>query len=118
VAAVEKKGRNKIGRIRLQVVPDCSGDTLEHFVSTNIDSGSHVVTDGWKGYDVIDPIIYEHQQVIASRSADKDSVLPGVHMVASLVKRMRVSTLRVVENVQGRTADTIPTLGRKKVFYK
>ncbi len=28
------------------------------------------------------------QQVIANRSADKDSVLPGVHMVASLVKRL------------------------------
>jgi transposase-like protein len=94
VAAVEKKGRKKIGRIRLQVVPDCSGATLEHFVSTYIDPGSHVVTDGWKGYDGIDHKIYEHQQVIASRSADKDSVLPGVHMVASLVKRLILGTFQ------------------------
>ena len=94
VAAVEKKEHNKIGRIRLQVVPDCSGDTLEHFVSTNIDPGSHMVTDGWKGYDGIDPEVYEHQQVVASRSDDKDSVLPGVHLVASLVKRLILGTFQ------------------------
>jgi hypothetical protein len=94
MAAVEKGGRNKIGRIRLQVVPDCSGDTLEHFVSTNIDPGSDVVTDGWKGYDGIDPKTYEHRQILASRSTDKDSVLPGVHLVASLVKRLILGTFQ------------------------
>ena len=48
VAAVEKRGK-KLGRIRLQVVPDCSGDILEQFVSTNVAPGSRVITDGWKG---------------------------------------------------------------------
>jgi hypothetical protein len=94
VAAVEKKEHNKIGRIRLQVVPDCSGDTLEHFVSTNIVPGSHVVTDDWKGYDGIDSEIYEHQQIVASRSTGKDSVLSGVHLVASLVKRLILGTFQ------------------------
>lgn len=94
VAAVEKKGLNKIGRIRLQVVPDCSGGTLEQFVMTNVDPGSHLVTDGWKGYNGIDPNFYEHQQVIASRTEDKDSVLPGVHLIASLVKRLILGTFQ------------------------
>ena len=94
VAAVEKKGHNEIGRIRLQIVLVCSGDTLEHFVMTNIDPGSQVITGGWKSYSGIYPEIYEHQQVIASRTDDKDSVLPGVHLVASLAKRLILGTFQ------------------------
>lgn len=69
VAAVEKKGR-QIGRIRLQVIPDCSGDTLEQFVNANIVPGSKVMTDGWKGYLHLDPNRYEHHPVVASHAAD------------------------------------------------
>ncbi len=43
-AAVEKKGK-KLGRIRLQVVPDYSGDVLEQFVSTNVSPGSTAITN-------------------------------------------------------------------------
>jgi len=94
VAAVEKKGRNKIGRIRLQVVPDCTGDTLEQFVMTDIEPASQVVTDGWKGYNCLDPESYEHQQVIARQESDKASVLPEVHLVASLVKWIMLGTFQ------------------------
>lgn len=94
VAAVEKKEGRKIGRIRLQVIPDCSGDTLGLFVQTNVEPGSGVVTDGWKGYLPLDSKVYDHKPVIASRTGDKGSVLPGVHLVASLVKRLMLGTFQ------------------------
>jgi transposase-like protein/DNA-directed RNA polymerase subunit RPC12/RpoP len=94
VAAVEKKEGRKIGRIRLQVIPDCSGDTLGQFVQTNVEPGSEVVTDGWKGYLPLDKDVYDHKPVIASRIDDKGSVLPGVHLVASLVKRLMLGTFQ------------------------
>ena len=93
VTAVEKDG-NRVGRIRLQVVPDCSGDVLSQFVETNIAPGSEVVTDGWKGYYAINQKRYRHSTVIASKAVDKDSVLPGVHLVASLVKRLMLGTFQ------------------------
>ena len=93
VAAVEKKGK-KLGRIRLQVVPDCSGDVLDQFVSTNVDPGSTTITDGWKGYNFLDDSSYTHHPIVASRTSDKDSVLPGVHLVASLVKRLILGTFQ------------------------
>jgi len=93
VAAVEKKGK-KLGRIRLQVVPDCSGDVLGQFVSTNVDPGSTTITDGWKGYNFLDDSSYTHHPIVASRTSDKDSVLPGVHLVASLVKRLILGTFQ------------------------
>jgi transposase-like protein len=92
LAAVEKDG-HKFGRIRLQVVPDCSGNVLEQFVSTNITPGSTVATDGWKGYNFASEN-YIHRKTIASQTNDKSSVLPGVHRIASLVKRLILGTFQ------------------------
>jgi transposase-like protein len=93
LAAVEKKGR-KLGRIRLQIVADCSADSLISFIDQNIEDGSQVITDGWKGYDPLDPERYDHQQIFLSKSEDKYSALSGVHLVASLVKRLIVCTFQ------------------------
>jgi transposase-like protein len=93
VAAVEKEDK-KLGRIRLQVVPDCSGDVLEQSVMVNVSPGSNVMTDGWKGYNFLDESSYKHDQVVASHTANKESVLPGVHLIASLVKRLIIGTFQ------------------------
>jgi transposase-like protein len=93
LAAVEKQGK-KFGRIRLQVVPDCSGDVLEQFITTNITPGSNVVTDGWKGYNFLSKDSYSHHKIITSKADDKSSVLFGVHRIASLVKRLILGTFQ------------------------
>lgn len=90
-AAVEKKSQ-KIGRIRLKVIPNCSANTLIPFISANIEPGSDVSTDGWKGYEPLDENTYRHHKVFQNKADDKDSVLPGVHLVASLVKRVILGT--------------------------
>ena len=84
LAAVEKQGQ-RFGRIRLKVVPDCSG---------NVVPGSRVITDGWKGYSFLTQDNYTHNKVIASKTDDKNSVLPGVHRIASLVKRLILGTFQ------------------------
>jgi transposase-like protein len=93
VAAVEKEDK-KLGRIRLQVVPDCSGNVLEQVVTTNVIPGSTVLTDGWKGYNFLDESSYMHVQIVATHTAKKESVLPGVHLIASLVKRLILGTFQ------------------------
>jgi len=93
VAAVERKGR-KLGRIRLHVVDDCSSDSLVAFIDQNIAAGSYVITDGWKGYDSINQDRYDHHQVFLSKSKDNYSVLSGVHLIASLVKRIIIGTFQ------------------------
>ena len=93
VAAVERQGR-KIGRIRLQVVDDCSADSLNAFINQNIEAGSSVVTDGWKGYNPMDPDRYDHHQVFLSKNKDRYSCLSGVHLIASLVKRLIIGTFQ------------------------
>lgn len=61
---------------------------------TNVRPGSTVITDGWKGYTFFDQGSYAHIEVLASKTADKQSVLQGIHLVASLVKRLIIGTFQ------------------------
>lgn len=90
--AVERKGR-KLGRLRLQVIDDCSSAQLLPFVKSNIIAGSQIATDGWKGYSGLEKD-FVHHRVLSSQSQSKESVLPGVHLVVSLVKRVLLGTFQ------------------------
>jgi ribosomal protein L37AE/L43A len=83
--AVEDKGQEGIGRIRLQQIPDASAPILGGFVSTMVASGCVVKTDDWTGYLTLPDLGY-HRVIMKS----KDLVLP--HLVASLLKRWLLGT--------------------------
>jgi transposase-like protein len=91
--AVERQGR-KLGRVRLQVIKDCSSEQLLPFVKSNVDLGSLVSTDGWKGYNGLEKEGFVHHKVLSVHAEDKESVLPGVHLVISLVKRVILGTFQ------------------------
>jgi len=88
--AVETNG-GKIGRIRLGVVPDASGESLEEFVKDTVDRGSTIVTDGWSGYNGIGGSRYKH---MVSDKYNENKMLPNVHLVISLLKRWILGTLQ------------------------
>ena len=78
---------------RASALPDgaldeASGDTLGTFVTENVQPGATVITDGWAAYRAISGKGYQHRPINqkAARAAgeDPDSLLPGVHRVASL----------------------------------
>ncbi len=63
VIAVEDKKQGEIksiGRIRLAVIPNASSKSLLKFISENVEEGSHIRTDGWKGYNKISKNNYQH----------------------------------------------------------
>lgn len=91
--AVERQGR-KLGRVRMQVIENCSAGQLIPFVKSNIASGSQVSTDGWKGYNGLEEAGYAHQKILSVKAEDTESVLPGVHLVVSLVKRVILGTFQ------------------------
>ena len=80
-----------IGRCRMAPLDDASGDTLGTFITENVQPGATVITDGWAAYRAISGKGYQHRPINqkAARAAgdDPDSLLPGVHWVASLCKR-------------------------------
>jgi transposase-like protein len=85
VIAAQKDGR-KLGRIRLQRVPDASGNSLENAIQNNIEPGSIIQTDGWQGYNGIGELGCFHEIIREDANAG-DNLLPKAHLVASLLKR-------------------------------
>jgi len=91
--AVERKGR-KLGRLRMQVIENCSANELTPFIKSNIAAGSQITTDGWGAYSGLQDEGYTHKAIVQSKTDDKESVLPGVHLVTSLVKRVILGTFQ------------------------
>jgi len=74
-------------------IPNATMDVLTDFVLDNVQVGSQVRTDGWKGYNAVGRHRFEH--VLTSLKASDDHahvVLPAVHRVASLLKRWLLGT--------------------------
>ncbi len=97
--AVERKGlgkkskRWKLGRARIEVVPNVEGETLRAFVERNCEVGSTIYTDGLSAYKGLAALGYEHDATKVSAGQDPAHVvLPAVHRVASLLKRWLLGT--------------------------
>jgi transposase-like protein len=83
--AVEDKGGKGIGRVRLGILADASGETLSAFVKDRIMIGSTIRTDDWLGYTNLESIGYQH---VSTKKND----LKLAHLVASLLKRWLLGT--------------------------
>ena len=93
VIAVEIKEPNGFGRVRTRHIPDASGDKLVPFVCDVVTPGTPVQTDGWGGYNDLQQNGYVHQKKVPSSSDDPAHVsMPGVHRIASLLKRWILGT--------------------------
>ena len=93
VIAVEIKQPKGFGRVRMRHVPDGSGTSLVPFVRDVVAPGSVVLTDGWRGYGGLSGQGYTRRVTVLSASGDSnDFSMPGVHRVASLLKRWILGT--------------------------
>ena len=91
VIAVEilKKGT---GRVRMSLISDASKKSLKKFIIENIETGSNLITDGWKGYTGISKSGYQHEIEDKTKLLDGEEILPNVHRIASLLKRWLLGT--------------------------
>jgi len=93
VIAVEIKEPKGFGRVRMRHVPDASGASLVPFVCDVTTPGSIVCTDGWSGYNELESKKFNRNITVISSSGDPAHVsMPGVHRVASLLKRWILGT--------------------------
>ena len=93
VIAVEIKEPMGFGRVRMRHIPDASGDKLVPFICDVVTPGATVQTDGWSGYNNLQQNGYVHQRKVLSSSDGPAHVsMPGVHRIASLLKRWILGT--------------------------
>lgn len=92
--AIEVRGHGS-GRLRLQVLSDASGASLRAFVQATTAAGAIVHTDGWKGYDRLAKLGYDHRR--RSRVAEPgEQLLPRAHRAVSNLKAWLHGTHRGV----------------------
>lgn len=93
VIAVEVHEPKGFGRVRMRRVPDASSATLISFVCDNIEPGSVVLTDAWHGYNDVTKYDYTHiKRNISDTTEPAHVAMPGVHRIASLLKRWLLGT--------------------------
>ena len=91
VLAVEKvlatKGPRKwiAGNARIEIIANADSDTLVGFIKRNVKPDTHVLTDGWRGYNALKGEGFRHTGVIASGEAAGEH-LPMVHVMFSNMK--------------------------------
>ena len=90
----QKSGASALGRsIRLRRTPDASARGLLPFIQDSVAPGADILTDGWELYKALPKLGYVHQaKVIRGSGKQASQLLPGVHRVASLLKRWLLGT--------------------------
>jgi transposase-like protein len=91
--AVERLGPRKLGRVRFAIATRPGSLELVEFACQVIEPGTTVRTDGARMLRRLAEHGYHHEPVDVYTAEEKDSVLPGVHLIASLLKRWLAGTL-------------------------
>jgi hypothetical protein len=83
--AIEVRGRGS-GRLRLQVLADVSRHSLLPFVQSAVSVDAIVHTDGWKGYDRVSRLGYDHRPRWQTTAPEGEQLLPRAHRAVSNLK--------------------------------
>ena len=93
VIAIEIHESKGFGRTRMRYIPDASSSSLTDFIKDVMHTDSTICTDGWSGYNELKSLEYNHEITVMTHSADQAHVsMPGVHRIASLLKRWILGT--------------------------
>ena len=87
--AVEINNPKGIGRVRMNVINNCGAYELSAFLMENVETGTVVLSDNWRGYNLIELAGFTRDIV---EDVKKD--LKCVHLVISLFKRWVLGTLQ------------------------
>jgi len=91
--AVERIDARKLGRVRFAVADAPSTLSLVEFAAGVVEPGSTIRTDGSRMMRRLAAMGYTHEYATGYDAEDPTAVLPGVHLVASLLKRWLIGTL-------------------------
>ncbi len=95
--AVERTAAGRLGRVRLQAAEHAGGLDMIDFATEVVEPGSTIHTDGARMFKRFTELGYHHQANHSTRQGrtvpDPDTVMPGPHLVSSLLKRWTAGTL-------------------------
>ncbi|WP_111609222.1 IS1595 family transposase, partial [Marinomonas arctica] len=90
IELIEPKG---FGRIRLRQVDKATKNNIEQFIKDVIEPNSQIHTDGSAAYGSVDKMGYSRKKTVhLGSNIPAHETMPGVHRVASLLKRWLLGT--------------------------
>lgn len=93
VVAIELLNPKGFGRVRLKRISDASEDSILPFICENVERGAIIQTDGSPAYRSLHKQGFSRHKIVHEGSPDPAHVtMPGVHRIASLLKRWILST--------------------------
>lgn len=116
VAVAVEINDGKIGRSRMGVIESASSENLHTFIENSVESGSTIVTDGWRGYNGLAEKGYM-QETKKRKDEDDETLLPHVHTIISLLKRWLLGTLQGSCSKEERHKNIIEILTRYFPFH-
>jgi len=93
----ENRRKERAGRVRLQVLADAGEISIGAFVRANVEPGSRLRTDGWKGYSETALKGYKHSVRIVGAPERAHRRAPHIHRVFSNLKTWLLGTHHGVE---------------------
>jgi transposase-like protein len=100
MVAVERGDRGRLGRVRMAVADRPNTGAILEFARSTIAQGSTIHTDGTKLFRKLPARGFRHEYIAGYKAKDLDTVMPGVHLVSSLVKRWLTGTLHYAASRQ------------------
>lgn len=94
IVAVERASNGRLGRVRFGIAERSNSGEMVDFAQGAIAVGSTIHTDGLYTLRRLGGLGYTHQFITGAHATDLDAVMPGVHLVSSLVKRWIAGTLQ------------------------
>jgi transposase-like protein len=91
--AVERDDRGRLGRVRLELADKPGGLDMIDFACDVVAPGATICTDGARMFTRLAGKGYIHRPTPGNTADDLDAVMPGPHLVSSLLKRWTVGTL-------------------------
>ena len=122
--AVEYRAEGQPGRppvpgfAALRVLPNAAAKSLHGFLRAKIRPGSHILSDGWRGYRQLDSKGFVHTATAISRQKEPAyKLFPWVHITLSNLKRFLLGTHHGVEgkHLAGYVAEFSYRLNRRKM---
>ena len=121
MVAVESLPSRRLGRVRLELAETARSSDLVSFATRVIEEGSTIKTDGAANLKRLSGLGYQHERFVGLDSKEPAHVnLPGVHVVASLLKRWLTGTLHyaVSQERWGATWTPVRFMRRGPLFYR
>ncbi len=91
------KSKKRAGRIRLEIARNADEQSIRTFLDKNLEPGSKVQTDGWRGYSDTALLDYKHIVKIQDSPQSAARLAPHIHRVFSNLKTWLLGTHHGVE---------------------